>query len=696
MSSSTHFDFLRSFAQGVCSLPAYAKNACKQSRVACIVSGTVGMGACLAVGYALPPSRATALARQIRDCAIANGALTAVGGGVIGAMITFAVVGTGCMLYCRKVQKAAQQELADPKKQQQPEHVEPNKPDIEQLSRAHKETQAQHEAAQQELASLKQEHQALLEHVAKLNPEKAFEELRKAHKLELNKQLEAIQKMTEANTAQLAAIQKLEKGITDAQAHHATAQKELALLQGQHQSLSDHVKTLKTAEEVEQLMQAHQKELGKQLETSKLAEDNAVRPAQELEKQKELFTQLEKAHTVLRDQVLVAKQQHEADQQQHEADQQTLATFKHGSYCKETDCTTFITFCDKHLLSGLQTQIQTCTQELQTIRTAIQEAQPAHQRTAEELQAIQTKLQAANEELQRRTKELETIQKSYCTAQGCWQRPHAVCSIHSHAAVPENERARVSAPDTRATATVPAAAPASPDHVQPALPRFPHVQQLNPISKELLNTARGWNAEREISNRKAWKVDLDLPRGTCKITRQGANDIDRQPVIIGDTLYPTTRTDGKKERSLTVEETKIRRLELLNAIRAMFEGMIDNDRAAEVLALLCSQSVLGPLETTVNKTYCQDGGGHSISTPGPHPKHPVVRAVKLVSNVLVFTAKMHYETQPMPKKDKKFKSVHIKTHVKILIPKEVIASKSMEQLSQEDCFIDHGIKQITT
>lgn len=137
MSSCSFSSVLRSFARGTCALPRAANHLCKTSRVACFVSGTIGMGASFAAGHALFHSpRAAALGLKIQDFATetaipflkntalpfftehgsklcsrvgtalyTNGALTATGGGVIASVTTLFVCGTCFLIYRRSIQK---------------------------------------------------------------------------------------------------------------------------------------------------------------------------------------------------------------------------------------------------------------------------------------------------------------------------------------------------------------------------------------------------------------------------------------------------------------------------------------------------------------------------------------------------------------------------------------------------------------
>lgn len=188
---------------------------------------------------------------------------------------------------------------------------------------------------------------------------------------------------------------------------------------------------------------------------------------------------------------------------------------------------------------------------------------------------------------------------------------------------------------------------------------------------ELFEAVQGTNEKR---GGVPWKEPVLLPNGeTVMLTRQGAKDIDRQPVTIGAGVYNTVPIGANAEA-----QNQERRLALFDAVRDLVQHPIDNTRAGEVISFLCAQTASNIVQNVV-QSKCKPG---TVAGQDPDPRYRNKYTLTANENQLIFTFETHYKTVDLSR-NKKFQPEQFTALISVRIPKQAVVNASLEQLPED-------------
>lgn len=190
------------------------------------------------------------------------------------------------------------------------------------------------------------------------------------------------------------------------------------------------------------------------------------------------------------------------------------------------------------------------------------------------------------------------------------------------------------------------------------------------IHKELLDIARGWHKPQEAEEHQILEtatIPIGTPDNMVRIHLQGKKDLERESVIIGDTMY------------LSPGNNLSQRNAIVHHVKSLFKGdkRITNELVAEILTLTCAQTVFAPLQIA------------AMMRPNSHQliqeEESRINSVKIDFEDVVFHREISFLAVD-PDDPEKHLPERTKVAATIRIPKETFLShRSLQEVSDQEC-----------
>ena len=220
------------------------------------------------------------------------------------------------------------------------------------------------------------------------------------------------------------------------------------------------------------------------------------------------------------------------------------------------------------------------------------------------------------------------------------------------------------------------------ESISTKLQRTPEQAESVRINQEYLEICTGKQTASDQADPGVNLVEITLPnKKTLQIHEQTNKDINRNPVIIQGHAFPTIKKQKNEQLKLKLDLE--RRDKIVNELCGL---NLPNERIGEILALLCSQTMLAPLQKIGFKN---PGMGISSQEEETEREH----SIKIENDEVVFTASGKFNVIDSTDPDKPpRKTESFTTGVKIRIPIKAIREKPMSELLPEECKIKYEIK----
>lgn len=220
--------------------------------------------------------------------------------------------------------------------------------------------------------------------------------------------------------------------------------------------------------------------------------------------------------------------------------------------------------------------------------------------------------------------------------------------------------------------------------------------------KQFYYIAKGWNTENEILMRHAKKITSKSGQKSIALDEQAEKDLHRElkSMKVGDLTFniPSETTkekqlELKRSKEEIEEEDKILKQQckekLYTAVQSLFDNQINDERASEIIALLCSQSVYAEVLRAIKSDISFDLYKEDMDVAER------IHSLYIDKDTLVWNRQAGYQIFNVSPEGEMHGFQPIKMELEIRIPKRILMRKSMRQLLRGECEIKYHITKVT-